>query len=179
MGKGMRSRTPLTRGGPAVIIAIDDEVLEAAPEIERIVAALGTDVPYEVVRASELASPDTDADFWLGAAPERRAGFTLLCVTHAQQVFEQNDSTGAIYRDRAEVWPDAPIAMATPALAIVGELRLLHDGALLFRTGDRVRVTGIPMITGLFAQPILKSDDGRSEARWLEAAARALGPEMR
>ena len=104
-------------------------------------------------------------------------------MTLSQQVFEQSDSTGAIYRDGKEVWPEAPVTMATPALGIVGELRLLHDGALLFlagvQDGDRARVTGIPTITGLFAQPKLKPGWRKSDKSWLAAAAQVLGPEMR
>lgn len=38
---------------------------------------------------------------------------------------------------------------------------------------------GIPMITGLFVQPILKLVDGRSDGSRLEVTAPALGPEMR
>jgi hypothetical protein len=104
MGRGVHPRKPFTHGGPAVIFAVDDEVLESVrPEIECIVTELGDEVPYEIVRASELANPDTDADFWFGAPPPKRPGFTLLCVTNAQQVPEQKDSTGAIYRDGREV----------------------------------------------------------------------------
>jgi len=184
MGRGVRQRKPFTHGGPALIFAVDDEMIDALrPAIERIVSELGDEVPYEIVRASELADPNTEADFWLGAPPATRPGFTVLCVTLSQQVFEQNDTTGAIYRDGKEVWPEAPVAMATPALGIVGELRLLHDGALLFvggiDDGDRARVTGIPMISGLFAQPTLKPGWKKSDKSWLAAAAQVLGPEMR
>jgi hypothetical protein len=103
--------------------------------------------------------------------------------THAQQVFEQNDSTGAICRDGQEVWPEAPVAIATPALGTVGELRLLHNGALLFVAADadgtRTRVTAIPLITGLFAQPRLEPGGSKSDKSWLAVAVQILGPEMR
>jgi hypothetical protein len=183
MGRGVRQRKPFAHGGPAVIFAVDDQVLESVrPEIERIVAELGHEVPYKIVRASELTDPNTEADFWFGAPPATRPGFTVLCVTLSQQVFEQNDSTGVIYRDGKQLWPEAPVAIATPALGIVGELRLLHDGALLFvagaQGGDQARITGIPTITGLFAKPKLKPGWRKSDRSWLAAAAQVLGPEM-
>lgn len=75
MGRGVRQRKPFAHGGPALIFAVDDEVLESVrPEIERIVAELGHEVPYEIVRASELADPNTEADFWFGdLRPRARA----------------------------------------------------------------------------------------------------------
>lgn len=42
LGRGVHPRKPFSHGGPAVIFAVDDEVLETVrPEIERIVAELG------------------------------------------------------------------------------------------------------------------------------------------
>jgi hypothetical protein len=185
MGRGTARRTPFTHGGPKIIIALDGDLsaavsAEVQEALERILSALraetGDDVEVEYVAASSLADPNTEADFWFGVAPTARPGFTLLFVSGMQQVFEQSDSTGAIYRDDVEVWPEAPVSMAMPTEGVVGELQLLRDGALLFyRPSDgHMRITTIPTITGLYSLPKLQPGWDQHEQAWIDTARQAL-----
>jgi hypothetical protein len=181
MGRGTRSRQPLTHGGRAVIFAIEDAIFdELRPQV---IEAAGAGFPgraIEVRRASELKDPSTEADLWFGSPPPRRPGFALLCETLAGQIFEQQVGSGAIYRDGNEVWPEAPVAIDTPMLDVHGEFRLLHDGAMLFQAADgRLRITGISLITGLFSHPTLGPLHFPVDSKWFDVAAGALGPGMR
>src|ERR1700716_3419522 len=84
MGRGTARRTPFTRGGPKMIIALDGDLsaalsAEVQEALERILSALraetGDDVEVEYVAASSLVDPNTEADFWFSVAPTARPGF--------------------------------------------------------------------------------------------------------
>jgi len=181
MDKATGSRKPFTHGGTAVIFAIDDTLFdELRPHALAAAQAAIPGIPVEIVRASTLKDPNTEADFWFGLPPARRPGFTLLCQTQAGEIFEQQLATGAIYRDGKEVWPEAPVAIGTPMLDVHGKFHFLHDGLMLFQAADgRVRVTGIPLITGLYEHPTLRPPYFPVDSRWFDRAAEVLGSGMR
>jgi len=82
MGRGTGSRKPFTHGGRAVIFAIGDALFdELRPHALAATQAAVPGIPVEIVRASTLTDPNTEADFWFGTPPARRPGFTLLCRT--------------------------------------------------------------------------------------------------
>jgi hypothetical protein len=173
MGRGTGSRKPFTHGGTTVIFAIDDALFdELRPHLLASAQAATPGIPVEIVRASTLTDPQVESDMWFGPPPAKRPGFTLLCETQARQIFEQQVGT--------EVWPEAPVAIGTPMLDVHGKFRLLYDGLMLFQAADgRMRVTGIPLITGLYNLPILRPPYFPIDSSWFDRAPEVLGPGMR
>jgi hypothetical protein len=170
-------RVPFTLGGPRVIVAIDDDAYERfLPVVSQVVADIG--LPFTCVRASELDSPHTESDLYFGAYVPSRPGCVRLFQTTALEIFEQAPS-GAILRDGRQVWPEAPVATGRPRADVEGELVEGEDGALLFVTLPRLRVTATGPIFVLFQQPTLKFGSKVKVADWLRLARVAQRPDPR
>lgn len=139
MGKGTGPKArPYTLGGSAVLVAIDDDLFDAqAPTIREVFET--NQMPFELVRASTLADPNTQADFYFGryvpTAPDCER--VLTCVSDGRfLLFEQDKRSGAVYRGGRLVWPSAPLVVTT----FDGG----RDDALLFAQGRQCRITTIP-----------------------------------
>jgi hypothetical protein len=169
-------RKPFSLGGPAVIIAIDDEMYD---EVASSFGDLdfGAGAPRRFVRASELHDPHTEADLYLG----RYIRTTPTCEKVLQfanggriDTFEQDQFTGAVYRTGKLVWPSAPLAIANMNGGTV--LAPLADAALYFALGPRIRITTIPDIF-VVVRPVTTRAPGPSESvlpDWIERARRDL-----
>ena len=177
MGRGTRPpRKPRALGGDKLIIAVDDMVFDDYTSSRRS-REFGADDDVEVVRASSLADPNTQADFWFGKyEPTTPACQQIATFMHLGRpcLFEQDRSTGAVYRDGALVWPNAPLAVTNMAGGT--ELRPLTDAALLFSQGEQVRITTVPdcliVVRQLRQRPLAPSEALLPD--WIDRARRML-----
>lgn len=165
--RGGAPRVPFTLGGPVVIVAIDDDDFERIPpEVNELHGAVGA--PVEYVRASTLANPHLEADFYLRLYVPSHPGCVRLFQTTSLELYEQAPD-GAIFRNGRQVWPEAPVATGRPSANVEGELVQGEDAALLFCTLPHVRITVTGPLLVLFRQPRLKND-GDVMPDWLEEA---------
>lgn len=174
MGKGARTK-PFTLGGPALIVAVDDEDLAALePALREVLGDRG--VPVEVVPASALANPHAEADFYFGRYHPTEPGAVRIFQTAACEIFEQAPD-GRILRDGRQVWPEPPVATGRPTANVAGALVQGESAALCFWTSNRLRVTVTGPLLVLWRQPVLC--EGTAPPGWLDLARRGTAPETR
>jgi hypothetical protein len=177
VGKGTNSRLPFTLGGPEFIVAIEDERFdELAARFSAAVRVLG-DAPVVVVRASDVDDPNKDADLYIGAyVPTTRDCHKVLEYVSGRSfgLFEQDRSSGAVYRSGRLVWPSAPVAVTN--LRGGSQIEVGTDAALLFMQGPQIRITTIPdvlLVVRPFMIRMLEPNEGLP-ADWIDLARNAL-----
>lgn len=150
------SERPFSRGGTAIVFAVDDDVWDEMQDLPTEVDGR----PILVMRSSELGDPDVEADFHFG----RYVRTTPSCrkiLTFAEKpkdapprftVIEQDSATGTIYRGGQMVWAGAPVEVWNPD-DDTPELAPLRDGVLVFKDGPRTRVTLLPNVAVVYEQP--------------------------
>ena len=183
MGRGASGRKPFSSGGPRLIVAVDDDVsAQARAAIAQTIGGHGVEI--EIVPAAELSDPNSEADFYFGAykpaTPNCERVLQYLEFPGRFVDFEQDQDTGAVYRNGMQVWPTAPIAVKCVSWRPHPELSALslEDWALLFADGERIRITTIPDVL-LHIRSFKTRAPGRGESipsDWIARAEQQLKP---
>ena len=178
--RGANPRSLAAASLDEVVIAIDDDLFDELIQGAREIMENRPGPPVRFVRASELKDPNTEAALWFGryvpTAPDRHKLFT----TEALELYEQ-DTEGVIYKDGEMAWPTPPVAFGYPRTRVEGQLRHLHEAALLFsgpseQPGShavRIRMTG--RLLDLGGEPP-STAPGFIQPGWLEQAHQAMLP---
>jgi hypothetical protein len=163
-----------------ILIAIDDDYFDELVQGVREIMESRPGPPVRFVRASELGDPNTEAVLWFGCYVPTAPGRHKIFTTEALELYEQ-DTDGLVYKDGEMAWPTPPVAFGNPRTRVEGQLRHLHEAALLFsgpseRPGShavRIRMTG--RLLDLGGEPP-RTAPGFIQPGWLEQAHQAMLP---